>query len=59
MKEHSQLKQPTEPGDVTTSNDAIPLAYCKFRTTGAKPATVIVTLGREGDAWKVWGLKVE
>jgi hypothetical protein len=59
VKDHPQLKQPAEAGEVTTTNDAIPLARCKFRTTGAKPATVTVTLGREGDAWKVAGIQVE
>ena len=59
VKEHPQLRQPTEPGDVTTTNDTIPLAHCKYRATAAKPATITVTLGREGDQWKVSGLKVE
>lgn len=59
VKDHPQLKQPAEPGEVTTSNNGLPLAECRYRTTGAKPATLIVTLGREADLWKVAGLKVE
>ena len=59
VKAHPQLKQPVEPDEVTTSNNGLPLAECRFRTTGAKPATLIVTLGREADQWKVAGLKVE
>lgn len=59
VKDHPQLKQPAEAGEVTTSNDSLPLARCKFRTTGAKPATVTVTLGREAEQWKVAGLTVD
>lgn len=60
VKQHPALKAAVEPGEVKLLADREPpLTVCTFRSTGAKPAAVTVTLCREDGAWKVGKLDVE
>jgi hypothetical protein len=60
VKQHPALKLAADPQDVELKVDQIPpLTLCRFRSSGPKPATIVVTLCYEDRAWKVGKLTVE